>query len=247
MSKNNTQISDSKELLHYFKVKGYIKSEKVFNYNCEELFWGISLENKSLLDIGSGKGLHSLWASIHGLSNVVALEPDHEGSSSKSYDICREILIEREIKKYDLIPETIQDYESEVPFDIILLHNSINHLDEYACINLLVDEQSYMKFTEIFSKILSLLKPDGKIIITDCSNDNFFNDNRYFRSPFALTIEWDKHQNPDTWIDLLRTVGFINPHVSWAVIYLFRYLKPIFSKKKVAYFISSNFKIIIDK
>ena len=38
-----------------------------------------SIYNKDILEIGCGKGLFCLWASIHGADKVIGLEPFEEG------------------------------------------------------------------------------------------------------------------------------------------------------------------------
>jgi len=50
-------------------------------------------------------------------------------------------------------------------FDIILLHNSINHLDEVACANLQHDSQSVETYRAIFQKLSNMASHGAKLII----------------------------------------------------------------------------------
>ena len=51
-------------------------------YHLKTLFKNIPLENRRVLDIGGGSGLHSFYAACMGAKEVVCLEPETEGSRS---------------------------------------------------------------------------------------------------------------------------------------------------------------------
>ena len=75
-------------------------------------------------------------------------------------------------------PLTLQDYLMEVnykEFDIIVLHNSINHLDEEACITFRESGRSYNTYKNIFTQVYHRMKPGGKLVVADCSCNNFYN------------------------------------------------------------------------
>ena len=54
---------------------------------------------------------------------------------------------------------------------------------------------------------------NSQIIVALCARSNLFGDFK-IQNPFVKTIEWEKHQNPKIWINLLKEVGFIQPKVS---------------------------------
>ena len=56
----------------------YIKGNFLFYIN--SIFAGVNFENKNVLDIGSGTGIYSIYASLSGAKNVVSIEPETEGS-----------------------------------------------------------------------------------------------------------------------------------------------------------------------
>lgn len=217
-------------------------------FQMEAIFGGIDFKNKTVLDIGGGSGLFSFYAACRGAKEVLCLEPEAEGSSTKvieKFDKLNKLL---KCNNVTLEPITFQAFESSgKTFDIILLHNSINHLDEIACINLLKDDTSKAIYQEIFSKIYSLSSKDAKLIICDCSRYNFFALFK-IRNPFATTIEWHKHQAPKVWANLLGKVGFVNPRIRWSSFNRLRYWgRFLIGNKLMAYFFTSHFCLTMDK
>ena len=186
-------------------------------------------------------------ATCRGAKKVVCLEPEAEGSSSGVTDKFHKLnkLLER--NNVELKPVAIQALESEgETFDVILLHNSINHLDETACINLLRESKSKAVYQEIFSKIYSLSNKGAKLIICDCSRYNFFALFK-IRNPFAPTIEWHKHQAPEVWANLLGGAGFMNPKIRWSSFNTLRnWGRVLIGNKLMAYFLTSHFCLTMD-
>ena len=217
-------------------------------FHLKTLFNGIALENKQMLDIGGGSGLHSFYAACMGAREVMCLEPETEGSRSG---------MEAKFKKlggilgYDQVtfePVTFQSFEpAGKQFDIILLHNSINHLDETACINLLSDEASRAIYMNIFSKLSALASSGAKLIVCDCSRYNFFA-LLGIKNPFAPTIEWNKHQAPEIWVDLLSQVEFVNPKVRWTAFNTLRSPgRVLLGNRLLSYFLRSDFRFTMEK
>lgn len=148
---------------------------------------------------------------------------------------------------------SIQDWTPKnSTFDIILLHNSINHLDEEACINLLKDDNAKNKYRKIFNKLSKLSNPGAKLIVTDCSRYNFFA-TIGVRNPFAKSIEWHKHQAPEFWASMLQEVSFGNHRIRWTPVFIFgasplgRLGKWITSRRCVSFFLISLFILTMEK
>lgn len=99
-------------------------------------------------------------------------------------------------------------------FDIVLLHNSVNHLDEPACMRLLDDESARATYRELFRRIAALTNKGGKLIVSDCTRNNLF-PALGLTNPFSRTIEWEKHQAPEVWAGLLEQCGFGNRSIGW--------------------------------
>ena len=217
-------------------------------FHLKTLFKDIALENRRVLDIGGGSGLHSFYAACMGAEAVVCLEPETEGSRSGMGTKFRKLngMLGTDQVKFE--PVTFQAFEpAEKQFDIILLHNSINHLDETACINLLNDDASKAIYMDICSKLSSLASSGAKLIVCDCSRYNFFALFR-IRNPFAPTIEWHKHQAPEIWVDLLSQVGFGNPRIRWTSFNTLRSPgRTLLGNRTLSYFLRSDFRFTMEK
>jgi SAM-dependent methyltransferase len=182
------------------------------------LFQNVDLAHKEVLDVGGGKGLLTFYAAVQGAKKVVCLEPEMAGSKNGMtngfHDLRREF---PESLPVELMPLTLQEYvQQTVPgkYDVVVMHNSINHLDEEACIQLLSNEASYNRYLSIFKQVFRIMKKNGVLIVTDVSSKNLFND-AGVKNIFVPTIEWHKHQQPRTWISLFKKAGFRNPAVVW--------------------------------
>ncbi len=217
-------------------------------FHLKTLFKNIALENRRVLDIGGGSGLHSFYAACMGAKEVICLEPETEGSRSGMGTKFSKLggMLGYDQVKFE--PVTFQTFEPVgKQFDIILLHNSINHLDENACINLLNDEPSRAIYMNIFLKLSLLASSGAKLIVCDCSRYNCFASLR-IKNPFAPTIEWHKHQTPEIWVDLLSQVGFVNPRVGWTSFNTLRSPgRVLLGNKLLSYFLRSDFRFTMEK
>lgn len=217
-----------------------------FNY----IFKNVSFEDKSMLDIGGGAGLFSFYAACMGVDEAICIEPEAAGSTPglvKKIDNIKAGLENGD--RVFLETNTLQDFNPQgKTFDIILLHNSINHLNEDACIKLKYDAESVTIYKELFNKLNNLASPGALLIIADCSRYNIFPLLR-IRNPFAPTIEWYKHQSPNFWINLLSGAGFSDPNVRWSIFnQRLRFLGKIpFVSGLVSYFRRSHFCLIMKK
>lgn len=244
-------MSTKPNLEGYFSAvikEGLYPNRGNLQFHLKTLFKNIALKNRRVLDIGGGSGLHSFYAACMGAKEVVCLEPETEGSHSGMGAKFRKLggLLGYDQVKFE--PVTFQAFEpAGKQFDIILLHNSINHLDETACINLLDSEASRAIYLNIFSKLSSLAGSGTKLIVSDCSRYNFFALLR-IKNPFAPTIEWHKHQAPEVWLDLLGQVGFTNPSIRWTAFNTLRSLgRVLLGNKLLSYFLRSHFRFTMEK
>ena len=225
-----------------YSSKGNLK------FHMDTLFKGIDFKDKRVLDIGGGFGLHSFYAACRGAKKVVCLEPEAEGSSFGIIDKFHKLNKCLERNNVVLKPVTLQALEPEGErFDVILLHNSINHLDETACFDLLTESKSKTVYKEIFSKIYTISNKGAKIIVCDCSGKNFF---ALFKicNPFTPTIEWYKHQAPEVWANLLSEVGFKNPKIRWSTFNPLRNCGRVLTGNRLmSYFMTSHFCLYMEK
>ncbi len=234
----NTMISDR----IWSSSKGNLK------FFLNNLFRGIDFNGKSVLDIGGGYGLISFYAACQGAKNVVCLEPEADGSSAGIIDKYERLIKSLKLENVALKQMTLQSYDSEGSlYDIIILHNSINHLNETACVNLLKDDSAKITYKDLFWKIYSIANKDAVVIVCDGSRYNFFALLK-LKNPFAPNAEWQKHQAPEVWSKLMREAGFSNPEIRWSSFNRLRNLgRVFFGNKLVAYFLMSHFCIKMKK
>jgi SAM-dependent methyltransferase len=208
------------------------------------LFSGVNLERARVLDIGGGAGMASLWAASMGAREVICLEPEVAGSTravSEKFERMRQRIPAGD--RVRLVPARLQDYADDGQFDVILMHNSVNHLDEEACIHLRDGEQYRARYRAIFEQLARWSPPGARLIASDCSSRNFFGD-LGLRHPLARSIDWKKHQPPRVWAALLRETGFAEPRISWSSFNaLGRPGRVLTGNALAAYFLISHFRL----
>jgi SAM-dependent methyltransferase len=249
--RSNVQIEDDAiaqkteaRLLKFGRANGLWRRGIAYAHYCRhQLFAAVPLRHVDMLDVGCGAGVFMAWASVHGAHNVVGLEPSGAGSGPASpVAVFDKMRSELGLFNVTLCKQVFQDFHTKDTFDLILLHHSINHLDEESCIRLRDCEVSRARYLTVFRKMRALLRPNGRLLIVDCSNRSFWSDVG-LRNPLAPDIEWFKHQPPSVWIRLLEESGFRHAHVSW--IYDNRLLNfgRLFANPVAAYFTASLFRI----
>ena len=132
-------------------------------------FKSIDFQNQNVLDIGGGNGIFSYYAKHNGAKQVINLEPFSDGSTF--FDFTKKKVksqLDITVKKM-----TLQNFKTDEKFGVIILHDSINHLNESIFENIHKSDLATMNTRKIINKIISLLSPKGKILITDCSRRNF--------------------------------------------------------------------------
>ena len=121
-----------------------------------QLFRDIDFRNKTMLEIGCGKGMLCLWAAIHGARDVVGLEPLAEGcyDSSECHKAFRSMAQQLDLPQARILPQTVQAFDSPNNyFDVVLSVASINHLDEKNCIALGESTEAEREYQNIFRNI----------------------------------------------------------------------------------------------
>jgi SAM-dependent methyltransferase len=208
------------------------------------LFDGIELRNKSVLDVGGGAGLLTVYAAVRG-ANAVCVEPEAAGATaevSAKFGRLKDA-VDPQLHAA-LVMSPIQSYlRSPRSFDVVIIANAINHLNEDACIHLLDDPAARAEYESVFRALFSSLNPGGWLVATDCSRSNFFNDIGA-KSPFMPDIEWRKHQSPGTWDRLLRGVGFAPARIQWSSPNtLGAFGRFLLGNRIAAYFLLSHFRL----
>lgn len=245
--KKTTESQALEQYLSVVSEYGGVPSKWQFYF--EYIFDGVELRDKTMLDVGGGMGRFSYYAACAGATKVICLEPSLSGSRSETTETARQLRSRLQSPNNVIFkPCTFQEFDaSNEQFDILLLHNSINHLDEGACTVLHEDNQAREIYLQMFRKLSALAKKDAKLIAADCSRYNFFSAIKA-QNPFAPTIEWQKHQPPALWADLLSRCGFGSPRIRWAAPSKLRSIGQLLLGNKVcAYFYSSHFCVTMEK
>jgi 2-polyprenyl-3-methyl-5-hydroxy-6-metoxy-1,4-benzoquinol methylase len=212
------------------------------------LFEGIDLRGKQVLDVGGGSGLLTVYAAVQGATSV-CIEPESDGSTggaAKKFTLLKNS-VDPEMRA-DLVVSSIQNYLSAArSFDVVVIANAINHLNEDACVRLLNDPLARDEYKLIFLSLFRSIRPGGWLVATDCSRSNFFND-LGLMSPLMPDIEWQKHQSPRIWDEILQEVGFAPATVRWSSPNtLGEAGRVVLSNRLAAYFLLSHFKLVARK
>lgn len=237
---------------NYYKVvvdNGfYTKSSRLKFYLESQLFDGIDFANKSLIDIGGGNGLFGFYAAVNGASKVVVMEPEFDGSSQGM--ISEFNSINSHLGNLNNISHTrqvLEEYDRKNnQFDYILIHNSINHINEEACINLIKEKQAQDIYMNFFNMLQEISKPNTILIICDCSRKNLFGDLLKY-NPIAPSIEWHKHQSPEVWSKYLQQCHYKEKLITWTSPNFLGKFGMIFMKNWLASYLTfSHFKLVME-
>ena len=114
-----------------------------------------------------------------------------------------------------LEPKDFMTYNTETPFDLILLYNSINHIREVTT-DIRRDEVARKSQSRVIAQIARVLKVNGWVILCDAGRRNLFGD-LGLRSPLATAITWETHQCLSAWRQLLAEHGFSDFCHNWYV------------------------------
>jgi SAM-dependent methyltransferase len=206
-----------------------------------QFFRDVDLDGRSVLEVGAGNGLASVWAALHGAKTVVALEPTADGATGRPLAHFRRLVQRADAADViSIVEKPVQDLPEGQCFDVVVLRHSVNHLDEPMCIELGRSPRARAAYLGIFRHLFALTAPGGVVVIADCSSRSFWSDIG-LTNPFATTIEWHKHQTPELWGDLLRSVGYVEPQIEW----MYHPLLPKwpFGLRSLAYFHSNLFRL----
>jgi len=185
-----------------------------WNHAIARQFAELDLVGARVLDIGGGSGAVSFWCAIQG-AHVTCLEPLALGSNEDmdatfqrfSSDVKTDFGV-------DLIRQTFQEYANTGEFDVVVMSNSINHLDELSCETLRESAESRTRYLSLLVKASDLMVPGGALVVSDCARKNLFG-HLGIRNPFSPDIEWHIHQQPHVWMSLLQEAGFSETRAHW--------------------------------
>jgi len=194
---------------------GHWPSQEAFECYHQALFAGITFRDRRVLDVGGGIGACSFWAALAGAREVICLEPEEAGATTGTSKRFNELAHELLLTNTRVETVTLQDLDvAPETFDVIVMNNSINHLDEEACIALRTSEAARQRYRDIFERVADMARTQADLVISDCTPNNLF-PRLGLRHPISKSIEWHKHQPPVIWAEELTAVGFERPDIRW--------------------------------
>ena len=231
-----------------FSRKGNLGEPSKLLFYLKNMFKNIELKDLNVLDIGAGVGVFSFYISLMGARKVTSLEPELEGGSETMNEKFNSIKKKLGINNVELSKRTFQELdEHSGPFDLIIMHNSINHLDEDSCIRLQSDKSAMHVYMNLFAKLRKLTNKKGLVIIADCSRYNFFNAIG-MKNPFAPTIRWNNHQSPYLWRKMLEEIGYEYLSLQWTSLSKLGKIGTIIMSNPItSYFFISHFTLVMKK
>jgi SAM-dependent methyltransferase len=180
------------------------------------VFAGIPIAGCRVLDVGCGVGALTVWAALHGASHVVGLEPQLAGSTPGSSASLARVIDDFDLHdnvKLEHVP--LDSYQGSGEFDLAILNAAVNHLNEAAVVRLHRDESAVAEYVTALQPLRELLRTGAFVIVADCARRSLW-EAIGVQGPWTRGIEWEKHQQPHTWIDVFRRAGFEPYDVRWS-------------------------------
>ena len=219
-----------------------------FFYAAAQLFRGIDLRGKRVLEIGSGRGLMALYAALHGAAEVVSIEPELVGATSGVIATQRERIRSLNASTVTVVAADFNQWDAgRSRFDVILSRASINHL-HHSERNASTDPATYARYVEVVGKVNDIRAPGGVFVATDACRYAFFTCLRDLglRRPWRWErtgVNWRHHQNPSTWSRIFRDAGFRRVAVHYPVPYPLRWVAPVIDTAAANFMLDGSFII----
>jgi SAM-dependent methyltransferase len=222
------------------RVRGYDR------YFADLIFAGVPLAGKRVLDVGGGTGIGSFWAvMVGGAASALVLEPSMDGSPTDVHDKFHEMAAAAGTgDRVQMQPIVLEDLDPALgTFDVVLLHQSINHIGEAYVADLpysLAGQQHYHAFFDVLAERTA---PGGTLIVMDSSNRNLFGDFGR-RSPLLPTVDFRMHQPPEQWSGMLAHHGFTEERITWLTRREAGVLGTTVLRNKLAAYLTTSFFVL---
>lgn len=217
-----------------------------YQFTMERMFQDVSIADKSVLDIGSGRGLTTLWLALQGAKRVVSMEPELEGSRSGVVALQRARIAELGLHQVEVVTSAFEHYEPQVPFDLIVSNASINHLNETRT-HALRSQEAFDAFVAIASQLRRWLAVGGVVVVTDACRYSLWTQAMRFGLPKTLcysrlrTIDWRLHQQPEVWKRIFAQAGFSDCRIDYPVPYRLRNFAWVMNSAPAAWLLQGEF------
>ncbi|HUT89244.1 MAG TPA: class I SAM-dependent methyltransferase [Thermoguttaceae bacterium] len=219
---------------------------KAASHGLARQFRGVDFRGKRVLDIGSGKGLMTVFAALSGAEHVVSMEPELQGSRSEVAQILQGRIERLALENVTVLPEDFNAWDPKgETFDIILSFQSLEHLDESPH-HALFHSQTHERCVRITSRMRSLLNDGGLAVVTNACRYGLF----ALLRPYGIKRPWDRkvtninwriHQNPRVWRHLFVEGGFSRVNIIYPLPYSLRALKAVVANPVVNFSLRAAF------
>lgn len=215
-------------------------------HEAAHLFKGVPIAGRTLLEIGSGKGLMTMYAAMQGAARIVSMEPEMIGSQAGMITLQQQRLDRLGIQTVEFLPADFNEWDPHGgTFGVVLCRAAINHLhasDQHA----LRHQRTYRGYLDIVRKMHRVTAPGGVVLITDACRYAFFTATRNLgiRRPWDLSktgINWRHHQNPQTWAKIFRDAGFSSVDVRYPLPYRLRQFGGLVDTVTANFFLQGSF------
>lgn len=213
----------------------------------ERFFGPVALSGRRILEIGSGRGLTTMFLALQGASRVVSMEPGLAGSRTGLQSIQQRRI--EALGLQDVVELVDADFNTwdggDRRFDIIVSESSINHLYESPH-HALRHRETHDRYQVIWRKVRGLLAAGGVFCVSDACRYGFFSMTKRLglRRPWdgkRLTTNWRIHQNAGVWSTIARESGFSSVEVDYPLPYPLRHLGPVVANPVVNFFLRARF------
>ena len=211
-------------------------------YFSNYIYRDIDLDGKKILDIGGGNGIASFHA-LNSSANCCAwiVDPIVEGSNDLMFKQYNSLKKNYDAERINFHRDYIDTLLDPNAFDIIVMHNTINHIGEDILKDISYNNEAYSEYVSRLKTILDRLSSNGILIVSDCGSRNFFGQIG-LKSPFAPTIDWDLHCEPRVWQQMIEDLGFSHIKTQWTARREFGFFGKIFLANRLcSYFLNSHF------
>jgi len=217
------------------------------HFHMQRVLADTPLRDRRVLDIGCGRGLHSIYMALQG-AQVTAIDPEVHGSNPGVTQVLLNRLSQLELQSVRFKPIGLFDLaSSEGPFDLIFSWNVINHIWPTR-LDASRNHQAYSAYRDVVDRMCTFLSPGGRLLIADCARSNLFAVLTRLGIPHPIpgcrSIEWGTHQQMSTWRSILLKEGLAILRVTWYVPYPLRRLESILNNSLWGYLTTSHFAIL---
>lgn len=217
-----------------------------FLHDAAHFYAGVPLEGRTVLEIGSGRGLFCIYAATHGAHLVVSMEPELVGSRDGMLALQAGRLTALGVSNVELLAADFNEWQpGGRTFDVVVSRASINHLFP-ATRNASRDRDTFTGYVRVAERMRSMLNAGGVAIVSDASRHAFFTMTRNFGirrpwNPLRTGVDWRHHQNPGVWSRIFQEAGFSKVTVRYPLPHRLRALKGLVDTAPANFFLKGSF------